>query len=93
MAQLATLDRLGIDSIVDLRPGVVFRLQANGESDSVECYGRIITFPPHVREAVRFAVSHSRFLVRDLPGNLDDSGKLTLIRRLIREGLLFAPTI
>jgi hypothetical protein len=26
--------------------------------------------------------------VRDLPGNLDDAGKLVLVRRLIREGLL-----
>jgi ribosomal protein L16 Arg81 hydroxylase len=90
MAQLATLDCLSPDGVVGVRPGVVFRLQANGEADSVDCYGRTITFPAHVRDAVRFALSQPRFIVRDLPGNLDDTGKLTLIRRLIREGLLWA---
>ncbi len=88
MAQLAMLDCLGIDSVVRVRQGIVFRLEANGESDSVACFGRKITFPPHVREALRFALSHSRFVVEVLPGNLDNAGKLTLIRRLIREGLL-----
>lgn len=88
MAQFAMADCLTIDSVVGARQGVVFRLQATGESDSVDCFGRKITFPPHVREAVRFALSHSRFAIRDLPGNLDDAGQLTLIRRLIREGLM-----
>lgn len=88
MAQLAMADCLNIDSVVGARQGVVLRLQLGGESDSVNCFGRRITFPPHVREAVRFALSHSRFVVKDLPGNLDDAGQLTLIRRLIREGLL-----
>jgi mannose-6-phosphate isomerase-like protein (cupin superfamily) len=88
MAQLSALDGLDIDSLVGARQGVVFRLEANGESDSVDCFGRKITFPPHVREAVRFALTHSRFVVGSLPGNLDNSGKLALIRRLIREGLL-----
>lgn len=88
MAQFAMADCLSIDSAVGARQGVVFRLQASGESDSVDCFGRKITFPPHVRETVRFALSHSRFVVRDLPGNLDGAGQLTLIRRLIREGLL-----
>lgn len=91
MTQLvAALDSLSIDSIVGVRQGIVFRLETNGESDSVECCGRKITFPPHTREAVRFALSHSRFAAGNLPGNLDDAGKLVLVRRLIREGLLVA---
>jgi hypothetical protein len=87
---LASLDRLAIDSVVGTRPGVIFRLQTIGKTESLDCYGRKITFPPHAREAVRFALNHRRFVVRSLPGNLDDAGKLTLIRRLIREGLVIA---
>lgn len=90
MAQVAALDRLAIDSVVGARPGVVSRLQTNGESASLDCYGRKIAFPSHIGEAVRFALSQTNFAVRDLPGNLDDAGKLTLIRRLIREGLVMA---
>jgi ribosomal protein L16 Arg81 hydroxylase len=90
LAQMASLDRLAIDSVVGTRPGVIFRLQTVGETESLDCYGRRITFPPHACEAVRFALNHRRFVVRGLPGNLDDAGKLTLIRRLIREGLVIA---
>ena len=47
-----------------------------------------ISFPAQADQALRFALSRSRFSIRDLPGNLDDSGKLVLIRRPIREGLM-----
>lgn len=90
MAQMAVLDRVTIESAVGARAGVVFRLQADEELISVDCYGRRITFPPHVLDAVRFALTTSRFTIRDLPGGLDDAGKLTLVRRLIREGLMMA---
>ncbi len=90
MAQLAALDRLVIGSVVGARKGVISRLETIGESESLHCYGRKITFPPQAREAVRFALSHPRFVIRNLPGNLDDAGKLTLTRRLIREGLVVA---
>ncbi len=88
MGQMAALDCLAIDSVVGARQGVISRLQTSEESEPLECYGRTITFPPPAREAVRFALSHSRFAVRDLPGKLDDAGKLILVRRLIREGLV-----
>ena len=37
---------------------------------------------------MRYALETHRFRVRDLPGNLDDSGKEVPVRRLIREGLV-----
>ena len=88
MAQIANLDRLTLDSVVGARAGVISCLRMNEESTAVDCYGRRIAFPAHVSEAVRFAINESEFAVRELPGDLDDAGKLTLVRRLIREGLL-----
>jgi len=90
MAQMARLDGLKFESVVGARPGVISRLRTSGESTSVDCYGRTIRFPSHAREAVRFALSHSEFVVRELPGHLDDDGKLTLVQRLIQEGLVVA---
>lgn len=90
MAQITRLDRLAIDSVVGAREGVIRRMRTEGESTSVDCYGRKITFPIHAREAVQFALSNSEFVVRELPGDLDDAGKLALVRRLIREGLVVA---
>lgn len=88
MAQLASLDSLTISSVVGARPGGIFHLRTNGQSTSIACYGRTIAFPSHAAEAVRFALSQSRFFLGELPCDLDDEGKLTLVRRLIREGLV-----
>lgn len=88
MTQLAALEDIDIDTRVGVRPLLLARVQLDPQSVSVRHFGRRIAFPLHVEAAVRFALSQKRFAVGDLPGDLDDSGKLTLARRLIREGLL-----
>jgi hypothetical protein len=88
MAQSANLDSLTIRSVVGARPGAIFHLRTNGASASVACYGRTISFPSHTAEALRFALGRPQFTVSELPCDLDDEGKLTLVRRLIREGLM-----
>lgn len=88
MTQVANLDRVAIGSVAGARPGVITRVRTGPDSTSVECYGRTITFPSQASEPVQFALSRSEFVVRDLPGELDEAGKLTLIRRLVREGLV-----
>jgi hypothetical protein len=90
MAQLATLDQLATDSFVGTRPHILACVETSANSVSVRCFGRRITFPRTVAPAVQFALSCDRFAVRDLPGDLDAAGKLTLVRRLILEGLLIA---
>ncbi len=61
-------------------------LGEEAELISVELYGRKISFPSYAGEAVRFALTNPEFTVRDLPGDLDDPGKLVLVRRLIARG-------
>lgn len=93
MDQIALVDQVKIDSVVGARPSVISRLQTDGSSASIHTFGGKVSFPVHCVEAVRFALSQSRFSVRDLPGNLDDEGKLVLVRRLVREGLMLVLTI
>ncbi len=88
MAQVAGLKRVTIDSIVAAREAVIWRVETEGDSVVVRCANRRIKFPAHAADAVRFALGRRRFQVRDLPSGLDDEGKLALVRRLIREGLL-----
>ena len=90
MGQLALLDSLTVHSVVGAREGVISRFEATSDSAIISCYGRNITFPAHASEPLQFALSQPKFVIRNLPGKLDDAGKLTLIRRLIREGLVFA---
>jgi hypothetical protein len=88
MGQLALQDQLRIESVVGARSSAVFRILKDGSSTSVHSFARKIGFPAQAEDALRFALNRSRFSIRDLPGILDDSGKLVLIRRLIREGLM-----
>jgi hypothetical protein len=44
--------------------------------------------PIHAADALAYALEHERFAVKDLPGDLDDEGKLVLVERLIRDGLV-----
>ena len=90
LAQLAALDQLATDSVVGIRPHLIMRVETSANATSVRCFGRRITFPRAVAPAVQFALSCDSFAVRDLPGDLDAAGKLTLVRRLILEGLLVA---
>lgn len=88
MDQLALADRLRMESIVGVRNGTLFRIEKNDSSISICAFARKVNFPDYVETALRFALSKPRFCIRDLPGNLDDNGKLVLVRRLVREGLM-----
>lgn len=90
MQQMAELERLSTESVAGVRDGAIFRVEADDDSFAIECYGRRITLPTHAREAVEFALENSRFKIRELPGELDDAGKLVVVRRLIQEGLVEA---
>ena len=51
--------------------------------------GREVTFPAHARDEVAaIAAADGTFTAGELPGSLDDVGRLVLVRRLVREGLL-----
>ena len=86
--QLMALEALSLDSIVGARAAVVSRQVVNDETVQIKLFGRTLDLPAHTSEAVRFALATPRFRVADLPGSLDGDGKMVLVRRLIREGLL-----
>lgn len=88
LGEIGKLNALRLDTRVGPRSGVLWLLGERDGKTEIECYGRKITVPEHAGEAVRFALAQSEFAVRDLPGALDEEGKLALVRRLIREGLL-----
>ena len=87
LEQLVNLPKLALTSQAGPRPGLIYRLRANADSMVVLCHGREITFPPHAAEALSFALHRSRYRVSEIPG-LDDAGKLSLVRRLVEEGLV-----
>jgi hypothetical protein len=70
------------------RPDLIFQLREEDEKLVVLFGATEISLPGFARDAVIFALQGPPFVVRDLPGQLDDEGKVVLVRRLLREGLL-----
>jgi len=85
LSELRALDELAADSPVERRPTVI----ADLDDTTLTFEGRRVAFPAHAREEVEavFAAEAS-FRAGDLPGELDEAGKLVVVRRLIREGFL-----
>ena len=87
-AQRRLVDELGADSVVQARPSLIVAYEADDEVVSVSCGGAVLSLPAFTEDAIRAALSGPALRVQDLPGPLDEDGKVTLVRRLLREGLL-----
>lgn len=88
--QLRVLDDLGAASVIERRPGILCKLEAGDNSVSLSFTGKKITFPRFVENTLRFIARHQdrSFKIADLPHELDEAGRLVLVRRLVREGFL-----
>ena len=88
MRALTQIGDIGLDSVVGCRSFLAYLIEEDEESLILRFHRHEIAVPLHAGAAVRHALTTERFRVRDLPGDLDDAGKLVLVRRLIRVGLL-----
>ena len=79
---------LTIESEVAPRPDLIYLLREESERIVLLFGSSEITLPTFTRDAVRIALEGRPFVVGDLPRELDDAGKLVLVRRLLKEGLL-----
>ena len=81
-------DALTLASRVRRRRGLVVELE-NRTGRCVLCFcGREVNFPGWMLPAVAFIAATDAFGVDDLPECLDRGSKVTLVNRLVRDGLL-----
>jgi len=94
LGQLRALDDLADDTELVRRPTVIADLERGREGVALVFEGKRISFPPQAEEAVVFAATADHtFCAVDLPGDLDEPGRLVLVRRLVREGFLLVNAI
>ena len=85
LSELRTADSLMTDTLLERRPTVLSEL----DDGALVFEGRSIHVPAHAQAALRAIAGADRpFRASDLPGELDDEGRLVLLRRLIREGFV-----
>jgi hypothetical protein len=93
LVQGRTLDAIGDDTVLTVRPGAVCELRRDGDRLTVLLGDRRLDMPGWLEPAMRVVGSSDRFAVRDLTPSIPDAGsRLVLARRLAREGLLLAET-
>lgn len=88
MQQIEQLDRLTETSRVRARPNLIVSFDRDDETVTISCGLSVLTMPEFTEAAVRAILAGDPFTIAGLPGPLDPAGKVTLVRRLIREGLV-----
>lgn len=88
MKQVERLASLTVDDRAAPRPSLLFHLIKDEERVKVMAYGGQISLPIHAAESLEHALNADEYRIGDLPGDLDDAGKLVLIKKLVREGLV-----
>jgi bifunctional lysine-specific demethylase and histidyl-hydroxylase NO66 len=91
LEQVRALESLTIDALLERRSTVLFEIEHEGETTVLVFEGKELRFPAKAASAVEAAAARgAQFSAADLPGPLDDEGRLVLVRRLVREGFLRA---
>jgi hypothetical protein len=85
--RLLSLDEIGGQSVVTRREGSVCLLDVVDGELSVLLGDRELRMPDWMEPAMNLIAAGGRMALADLP-DLDEPGRLVLVRRLIREGLL-----
>jgi hypothetical protein len=89
LRQVRALDDLGPDTVLERRETVIADLETTELGTVLLFEGKRLVFPSRIEPEVAFVVeTESPFRAGELPGSLDDAGRLVLIRRLVREGFL-----
>jgi len=91
LSQLRALERLEVDTLLERRETVIADLDEDDRGLSLVFEGKEIRLPGHVEPELRACFeSEEPFRASELPGSLDDDGRLVLVRRLVRDGFLRA---
>ncbi len=79
-----------VDRRAGRRPNLLYRIKEQPADGNVklQAYGGEVTLPKHTLKPLVYALEHDDYQIKALPGDLDDAGKLVLIRRLVLEGLV-----
>lgn len=88
LPQLFLAGDVGDRTVVRRRPHAACAISRHGDMLHVSLGDRTLRMPAPVEPALRKGLRLQEFTVADLGEHLDEPGRVTLVRRLVREGLL-----
>lgn len=89
LAELDRAERISATDRVERRPTVIAELERDDRQARLLFEGKEVSFPAAAGYALAAAFdARSSFIPAELPGCLDEAGRIVLVRRLLREGFL-----
>lgn len=88
LLDLQRLPQLRLDTPMRRRPDCTWTISPHDSRLRVSFHTTHLDVPAHIEPAIRFISTTDVFTAAELPGVLDDEGRLVLVRRLVREGAL-----
>lgn len=90
LTDLEEIDNVQIDTRVRRRPEQRWRLTVDDDLVTLSFHDKAVELPARVADAVRSitASNGDGFTGRDIPGDLDEPGRVVLVKALLREGFL-----
>ena len=88
LTDLVALDQLDHTSKLILRPDLSVETRCTAEEVSLVFLDKTVTVPAALEGPIRVILTKGAFAVDDLPDPLSRADKLTLCRKLLKEGLL-----
>jgi ribosomal protein L16 Arg81 hydroxylase len=86
--QLNEIDSINLATVVTKRDGMFCHIFREADMIAIQFPGNVVKGPILIESALYFIAKSGEFSVNSIPGSLSDNAKLTLVRRLVREGLL-----
>ncbi len=86
------LSEVRADTPIAMRSEHHFHISESDEKCGIHVFGSIIEFPAFMLPALHHVRSHHSFIVSDLPDCVDEQGKVTFVKRLVKEGLAVPET-
>jgi ribosomal protein L16 Arg81 hydroxylase len=87
-AQLNDVDSIDLETIVKKRNGMFCYIFKEDDAIVIQFPGNVVKGPIYIESALYFIADAREFSVKSIPGSLSNNGKLALVCRLVREGLL-----
>jgi lysine-specific demethylase/histidyl-hydroxylase NO66 len=89
LSQLRALERLDAETVLERRETVIADLETLADGLALVFEGKEIRFPSHVGPELEACFERDEpFPAAELPGELDEDGRIVLVSRLVREGFL-----
>jgi ribosomal protein L16 Arg81 hydroxylase len=79
---------LGIDDVLGARRAIAYQMHKEDDSVRINYGARAIVFPSFFGEALDFALSRPAYVIREIPGDLEDEERIAFAERLLEEGLV-----